>query len=176
MLVSISNAPAQTMVDVHVNDGVALSNQTLTGRQRVMSVTVKDQITVGLDKLVGGLKAPELRKNEGKFYVETFLWQELSSIADKRLKESWAAAQGKDGVIETDDEMRARGTGEHIVSESGSFSCVAKLSAARKVFDRDRFIATAATTFKVKPAVIIAMLDKCTSDGKLPLNKRILEA
>jgi hypothetical protein len=138
--------------------------------------TVKEQITAGLDKLVESLKAPELRKNEGAFYVHTFLWQELSSVADDKLKKAWASAQGQGGVIETDDEMRDRGEGEHIVSESGSFSCVAKVTKPRKVFDRDEFITKAALAFKVKPAKVIALLESCSKDGKAPLNKRILEA
>jgi hypothetical protein len=137
--------------------------------------TVKEQITAGLDKLVNSLKAPELRKNEGTLYVHTFLWQELSSVADDKLKKAWAAAQGKDGVIETDDEMRARGLGEHIVSESGSFSCVAKVTTPRKTLDRDEFIAKAALAFKVKPALVIALLESCSKEGKYPLTKRILE-
>jgi len=139
-------------------------------------MSVKQQILDGVVKLSQSIKAPELKKNEGALYVNVFVWQEIEAIASDALKKAWATAQAKDGVMVDDDDMRALGEGDHIVSESGSFSLVAKVSKPRSTFQKDVFIAEAARRFKTTPAKVLALYEECSKEGKSPLQKRIMEA
>ena len=138
--------------------------------------TAKEQILEGVVDLAASIKVPELKKNEGALYVNVFIWQEINRIAEDSLKKAWATAQAKDGVLVDDDEMRALGEGDHIVSESGTFSLVAKVSKPRQSFQKDDFIAAAARQFKTSPAKVLELYEKHCKDGKPALQKRIMEA
>jgi len=139
---------------------------------------IKDQLVTGLNNLVTVLakKAPSDRKsNIGKYLQDIFVWQEVNKLAADSLKEAWATAQTS-GALPFDDELRNKGEGEHIVTESDMFSLVTKVMAPRQNFDRDLFIEKVAKKFKIPVATLTALADASKVDGKAALSKRVLEA
>ena len=113
--------------------------------------------------------------NLDPYFGRIWLAQELKSWAESELKAAWSAAQD-DGLIEPDDELRAKGRGTHLVSDSASFSCTAKIDSPRGGFDKEQFILAVAKQYRIPLEELNAMAEGCKKDGTPPLTKRILEA
>lgn len=138
-------------------------------------MVIKERVLSGLTALVESLPSPR-KSNDAKYYQEIFAWQEIAALAEDRMKAAWKEAQGPAAVIEADDDMRARGVGDHIVSEAGNFSCVAKVANEGQRFDKEAFVELAAKKLKVPPSKIMALMMDATKPSKAALQKRIMEA
>lgn len=121
----------------------------------------------GVLKTARGDNAPELG--------QIFVWQETCAYAQKQLEQAWKAAV-EAGVVPPEDELRARGEGEHIVAEDQRFSCIAKLTKPRAAFNRDAFLALIAKKFKIALPKLLPLVDQSMVPGKAALTKRVLEA
>lgn len=133
----------------------------------------KDRITEHLDKIQKVTFGKIKMSNDESTLSEVFLWQEVEKLADKNLKVAW-----KDTGL-TDDNLRSLGIGEHIALESGSLSCVAKVSDGRVCFDKDAlsaFILAIAKKHKIPVASLNTLAEKCKGKTKPILEKRVLEA
>lgn len=119
---------------------------------------------------------PERKNNKGGWLFEIFLWQTIGKHADQALKDAWAAAQ-REGVVPSDDELRELDQREdHIVAETDFFSVLAKVSAPRGKFDKEKFFDECAKTFKVDRRKVVAVAAKCTTEGNPALSKSVVEA
>jgi hypothetical protein len=118
-----------------------------------------------------------LRKgdNKGSYLADIWVAQEIERQADKALAQAWKRAQD-DGVVADDDEMRALGVGDHLVSESNDFSVTAKVAKGREIFYKGVFIAAVSKKYKIDIVKLNELAEKCVSNGKLPLTKRVVEA
>lgn len=130
---------------------------------------LKDKITEAVPAILSASNA--MRSAD---YGAIFFWQEVGSLAEKKLKEAWAAAQLK--LLPDDEGMRALGEGEHIVAEDKRFSVVAKVSKPGERFDLDTFIAAVAKKYKADPVALKALADASKKQAKPSLSKRVLEA
>lgn len=106
-----------------------------------------------------------------------YFWQEVAALADDRLKQQWEKLQA-DGVLPSDDAMRALGEGDHIVKEDNRFTVTAKVSKEQQRFDRDLFIEAVAKKYKLKVSDLVALANtkECKKLSKPSLTKRVLEA
>jgi hypothetical protein len=116
-----------------------------------------------------------------------FFWQTVCKLATDRLETAWAQAQTpfdnkKDTAINgsplimSDDEMRAVGTGEHVVMSTKNFIIVAKVDKARETVDLDTTLAAIAHEFKILDTVrLIKVANESKVKGQAPLTKRVLE-
>jgi hypothetical protein len=130
---------------------------------------IKDRIEAGVAEVYAGSNA--LRASE---FGRIYFWQEVSTLADAKLKKAWEAKQG--GHLPSDDDMRAAGEGDHVLERDKRFTVLAKVSKARESFDLDGFIAKLAKKHKLDPVALKAMADGCKKVGKASLSKRVLEA
>lgn len=139
--------------------------------------TIKDQITTLLDEKLKdtreGVRNPDRRHNSGPVLFEIAYWQEISDLADKRLKQSWTAAE-ENGVLKSDDYYRQT-PGETIAAESEKFSCLMKVSSPRKTIDKEAFIAAVAKKCRIAAAAIEDFWEANLKEGKASLSKKILE-
>lgn len=132
--------------------------------------TILDRCVAVLDEV----KNPDRKYNVGARLFEIFCWQEISKLADERLKESWSSA-AEAGLIKTDDHYRNLGAGEVIAAESPSFSALMKISAPRKNLNRNDFLNAVARKARISRESLEELWDDCSEEGKPPLSKRILE-
>jgi hypothetical protein len=137
--------------------------------------TIRDQIRELLDLAHKELK-PRDRSNAGEQLYDIYFYQELCALAERRLKAAWAIAQSKAGLVETDEDLRSLGKGEHTVTESDKFRCLATVSEPRYNFSKELFLATAPKALKVKPSAVQKAMDGATAETKAPLHKRVVEA
>lgn len=122
------------------------------------------------------LRNPDRGSNTGKFLFDIFVWQEVSSLADKRLRDAWKAAQVESSVVEPDDVLREKGPGDHITEETDHFSLYVKISEGRKAINRDLFIEKVAKRYKLKVADLEKIAETCRVEGTRACTKRVLEA
>ena len=134
---------------------------------------LKDMLIDAVGKLAERVVPKQPKK--AVYLTTIFVWQEISSFTEKKLKEAWSLAW-EAGVIPSDDALRAAGEGEAIVCESDRFSCVAKVTKPRETFDRDKFIGELVRLYKLKRPALEALAEQCKSEGKAALSKRVLEA
>ena len=120
------------------------------------------------------VKRPDSRHNVGSYLGEIFTWQEVKDYSESALKEAWRKAR-EDGVVPSDEDLRALGTGEHIVVESNSFSCLATINKPRKNLDVEALVDALVKKFKLDRGVVVGMVEKCKKDGTPPLSKRVRE-
>lgn len=139
-----------------------------------MAKLIKETVAANLDKLARDIPAPR-KSNEAKALQDILIWQEISAIADKRLKTAWAEAQAE-GIVPEDAAMREHGEGEHIIKEAGNFSCIAKVAAPGKQLNKDALIAAMVKKFKITETRAALMLLECSDDRTAALTKRVLEA
>jgi hypothetical protein len=113
--------------------------------------------------------------NAATALYEIFYWQEICSVAKDKLKKAWASAQGHDGLIDTDDDLRGLGKGEHIACESNDFSALITVQDPRLNFDKELFKENVSKACKVPMKKLEAQeaLSKVTT--KCPLEKRVVE-
>ena len=141
-------------------------------------MTIKDKLIDYLQNFpantAGVLVNPDRKTNTGPALFDCFIWQEISTFADKQSEEAWEALVDE-GVLKSDDQLRKMVIGEHIVAESPHFSVITKLSNARENLDKELFFTTLARRFKVSKEAIEEIAAKCSKTGKVPLQKRIVE-
>lgn len=142
------------------------------GTEKTMKEFVQDQMHAARTEF----GVPDKKDNAGPMLADVFFWQEVSAMAEKALKEAWAALQGEDGFIGDDDALRDLGPGEQIVAESGSFSCLIKVTEPRKSFSREDFIWNISKRFKAKKEDLEKIAESSMKAGKASLTKRIVEA
>lgn len=130
---------------------------------------LKERIVESVDAIYSASNA--LRSSE---FGRIYFWQEVSSLADAKLKESWEQAQ-KTG-IPSDDELRAMPVGDHVVDEDKRFTLVVKISKPRESFDLDMFIAALVKKHKLDPVELRALADRSKKTTKPSLSKKVLEA
>lgn len=123
---------------------------------------------------IDSIRNPDRKSNGGQHLFEIYYWQEITALAEKELKKAWeAAATG--GLIKDDDFYR-KTEGETIAAESGSFSCVMKVSAPRKTLDKEAFLDAVARKARVaRPWFDELWETHTTKEGKAALSKRVLE-
>jgi len=134
--------------------------------------TIKDTMLKRVDDVRTGMNS--LRTSH---YGDAFFWQELSSLADKKLKEAWAVLQGAKASarVNDDDTLRALGAGDHVLDRTKRFVCMAKVTEPRKGLDEALLVATLAKKYKLDPVAVAAVIAACKVPGKPALSKRILE-
>ena len=120
-------------------------------------------------------RAPQDKSNVGPTIWPIFYWQVVEDIASKGLKQAWEAA-ATEGVVNSDDQLRALGEGEHLVVDSNHFSVLASVSKPRLNFDRDLFLDKVAKKYKLDKAKLMALAESCKVEGKAALSKRVVEA
>jgi len=139
--------------------------------------TIKEKITAGVlalmkpdAKIIRKFKDDDL----GPYFSTIFFWQEVKKYSESALDAAWKiAASAK--VVPDDDDLRDKGQGEHIISDSRQFSFIAKVDKPRQTFDQETFIKQLAERFKLNEELLTKMAANCLKDSKPPLSKRILE-
>jgi hypothetical protein len=134
------------------------------------ALTVIEQLT----KAFASVQYTAKRKTNSGVLFDIRKWQEAKSMAEKNLKQAWADAQAE-GLVTTDDDMRALGEGTHVVTESGPFSVTAKVSTARSSIDADLLLSAIVSHFKCTPLVALNVIERGKKEGKPALEKRVLE-
>lgn len=130
---------------------------------------IKDRIEAGVAEVYAGSNA--LRASE---FGRIYFWQEVSTLADAKLKKAWEAKQG--GHLPSDDDMRAAGEGDHVLERDKRFTVLAKVSKPRENFKLELFIAKLVKKHKLDAAALVALAETCKEPGKASLSKRVLEA
>lgn len=116
------------------------------------------------------------KSNGAGMLFELHKWQEAKSIAERRLKEAWTAAQsGEFSFIADDDKLRKKKLGTHVVSEGGKFSVVVKVSAGDTRFDPAKFKMLARRRFKLTDEQVTKLIEDSKVQGKPKIEKRVLE-
>ena len=137
-------------------------------------MTLREKIQQDLAASVLTLK-PQEKGNTGRTIWPIFYWQVVEDIASKGLKQAWEAA-ATEGVVNSDDQLRALGEGEHLVVDSNHFSVLASVSKPRLNFDRDLFLDKVAKKYKLDKAKLMVLAESCKVEGKAALSKRVVEA
>lgn len=138
-------------------------------------MSLKDQISTYVDDIFKKVGNPDKKKsNEGALLYEAYVFQELNARCEKEYKRAMKELTSS-GLIASDDDLREKALGDHIVAESSHFSVLVKLSSPRKMFSKDDFIALASRKLKVKPSVLEALAEECMVDTKKSLAKKIVE-
>lgn len=119
-----------------------------------------------------GVRNPSEKSNTGSALFRAFVWQEISSHAEKEGKKAWAEVLEIAG--QDDDSLREHPQGESILLEGGAFSAIVKITAPRKTFSKEAFIAAVAKQYKIPVAKLEALAAKCVVEGKPPVSKRVL--
>lgn len=122
---------------------------------------------------VEAFKAPDKKGESERMLHDVFVWQELSSLAEKNLKAAWAALQSGAGFVEDDDTLREK-PGATIAVESKTYSCLIKVDNPRETFDKDEFVSLVAAKFKLNPARVLPLADLAKKQGAAPLSKKIV--
>lgn len=140
-------------------------------------MNIKEQIsayaTEGLDPK-SGIKNPDRKHNGGTRLYDIYFWQELSALADARLKEAWASA-AEQGLVKSDDHYRNAGPGESIAAESPSFSVLMKVSSPRKTLDKEALLDTLSKKLRIARPAVEDLLEQHMKEGKASLSKKVLE-
>jgi hypothetical protein len=135
----------------------------------------KVALSTHLDSLYKFVKRPDSKHNTGSLLGDIFTWQEVSKLADDKLKQAWKAA-AETGLIPADDDLREKyDEDEHLVAESNVFTCIVTVGKPRETFDQEKFIAELARKYKLDPHLLTQLAAKCKKEGKAPLTKRIRE-
>ena len=137
-------------------------------------MTLRDQIVKDLEASAMD-RAPTEKSNAGKVLWPIFFWQVVEEVATKLRKQSWEVAS-TEGVVKSDDQLRALGEGEHNVLDSNHFSVLASVTKPRMLFDRELFIANVAKKYKLDVGKLTVMAEACKIENKPALSKRIVEA
>jgi hypothetical protein len=117
------------------------------------------------------------RSNVGQQLYDIFYWQEVLHKATEELKHAWDRAQRQEGgLIDTDEDLREMGKGEHIVTESEKFTCVVTVQDPRRNLNPSALIEEVCKKFKTKPQVVEGLIETAKLPTKAPLQKRIVEA
>jgi hypothetical protein len=111
-----------------------------------------------------------------KALFEIAKWQAVCKLGESKLKVAWKTAQSEEGIIDSDDDLRALGEGTHIVLEQGRFSATAKVNAPRKTLDADALIEHMRRVHGVSAVDMARAFEACKKEGTAPLEKRVLEA
>lgn len=138
-------------------------------------MSLKTGLSLAIEAMVKAMK-PRDRTNAGPYLFEIWIWQELSTFADDKLKLAWKKAQDAE-IVEDDDTLR-KSLGETIVVESDKFSVVTTVAEPAQRFDKDLFIANVAKKYKLRVGDLEAMADSkdAKKESKAALQKRVLEA
>lgn len=133
--------------------------------------TVTERVREALDGIV-----PSRGQANSALLFNVRKWQEAKVYAEAELKKAWKIVQKPIGSTETDDEMRARGTGEHIVSEAGQFSVTAKVASASRTLSIDALVIYMNREHDIPPGDMLRIIEECKVEGTASLSKRVLEA
>lgn len=107
-----------------------------------------------------------------------FFWQEVGALAEKECKEAWKKLQDPKGKVNvgSDDDMRALGVGDHVVTNSKLFSVVAKIAAPRTNLDVELLQNAIIKAYpNVKATRLASIVEACRLEGKAALTKRVVE-
>ena len=135
-------------------------------------VTIREKIN---DDLIDAniSRAPKDNSNTGAYLWPVFYWQTVEDIASDQLK---LAYKNGVSVFGTDDVMRGRGEGEHLIADSNCFSMLATVTKPRQSFDKDLFIAKLCKRYKLERSKLEVIAGECMHPTKAPLSKRVVEA
>lgn len=132
------------------------------------------QLLTGIGSTQSGVVNPDRKVPDGVLLGDIFTWQYISDQADAKLKAAWKAAQGNDGNIEKDDELRDLAVGDHVVAESPSFSCVVTIGEPKLNFDKEEFIRIVAKTYKLSEAELTTLASTCKKETAKSVSKKVL--
>lgn len=136
---------------------------------------IKDRLDERLVELPDKVLRARNGDNLGPVLGTVYVWQETLAYAKKELETAWKHLVTQN-LIDSDEVLKAEGPGEeHILTESNSFSVIAKVSSPRKVFSKDKFIVAVARKYKLDPAKLTDLAETCMSESSPPLHKRVLE-
>lgn len=137
--------------------------------------TLKDKLIAYVNAIgspKSGVRNPDEKSNTGGALFRAFVWQEISSHAEKEIKKAWSEVLEITGHDE--DSLRKEPQGESILLEGSIFSAIVKVTAPRKTFSKEAFIAAIAKQHKIPAAKLEALAAKCVVEGKPPVSKRVL--
>lgn len=137
--------------------------------------SLKDRIIAAAEDICFEIPNPE-KGNTGNLFFDLLVWQTLCKLSADKLKEAWAVLQQENGLVPNDDDMRARGQGEHIIAETKKFSIVATVTKGRANFDAKSFALAAAEKWNCKPEDVLLLMLAHKPEGSPTLSKRVLEA
>ena len=127
-----------------------------------------------LAEVGGGVLKFKRGDNIGPILGRIYVFQEMEKYAKDQLKIAWKDAVTED-IISGDDVLRDT-AGERIATESNQFSCIVNVEKSRANFNKEKFIETVATKFKIPKGKLEALAETSTKDSAAPLSKKILEA
>lgn len=139
-----------------------------------MTTPLKDQVLVYCQEALDKVKNPDRKSNEGKMLFEIFVWQELSKVADEGLKDAWKKAEAE-GILKPDDTYRAKGAGEHLITESEHFSVLMTVKEGAERHDKDMLLTALVKKTKLPLNTLTTLYDTARKKSKNSLSKRILE-
>lgn len=139
-----------------------------------MTALLKDQILQYVLDAADKVKNPDRKSNEGKMLFEIYVFQELSKAAAEGLDDAWAKAQ-KEGILKADDTYRAKGSGEHLVTETDHFSVLMTVKDGAERHDKDMLLTALARKTKLPISTLTTIYDAAKKKGKNSLSKRVLE-
>ena len=131
--------------------------------------TVTDRVREALDDI----KPPRGSNSADLFLIRK--WQEAKAYADAELKKAWKTAQEPIGDVMSDEDMRAKGTGTHIVDEAGPFSVTAKVAAPSQRLDLDDLVLYLKDNHRVKPSDTLKAIEASRKESTAALEKRVIE-
>lgn len=117
------------------------------------------------------LKAPDKKSNVGALLWDIYIWQNVNSLAKKKLEQAWKVIEA-DKLIPDDDTLRAV-QGERVILQTENLSCVIKVEPPRKIFDKDKFILRLSKKYKLPIEDLNRMAGRCYVDTKTVLTKRV---
>lgn len=132
-------------------------------------VPVIDRVREALDAIV-----PPQRSNSAALF-NIRKWQEAKVYAEAELKKAWKAAQKPIGDISTDEEMRAKGIGQHIVDEAGPFTVTAEVASPGMRLDLDELVMYMNRNHRVTPGDMLKALEASRKPSTAALSKRVIE-
>lgn len=118
---------------------------------------------------------PDRKSNLGAALHRIFIWQEIAAAAEKELALAWEAAQGKDEVCESDDELRTLDVGESEICNSKHYALMVELKTPAKRVDVKALHKALAKRFKTTVAELERIADQHKVDNKPALTKRVVE-
>lgn len=133
-----------------------------------------------LDNLLDRCDRPKKMGNADTVLCDLYFWQEVKKYAADQEKQALKIAQEVEGIIPSDDKMRARGKGEWKIVESKYFEVRADIKNPSRKFDILKYVTNVAKAFglsKDKMAKMLTMADgdEAKVEGTAALSKYVRE-
>jgi hypothetical protein len=143
------------------------------------SVSIKEKVTAkAIEALAPNPERPnnKRRLQEASVFHRICLWYHTQSTAKAELKKAWAEAVANK-FVKDDEDLRSEysGKGECIVSETGYYSLLVKVSDAPTPFNLDLFLDTISKKYKLDRVELAQIADGSTVRGTPALTKRVVE-